>query len=113
MLRVWRMLLLLLLLLKMISSSIINQQNNANENINVSNCSNSIIAISNVRHAIQTADRDFYLSLNHDWLDNLLITNKRINIQCITIDQLQQQMTFKNDININDVHEDMRYTMYI
>ena len=98
-------LLLLLLLLDVISSIVINRLH-ANDNINVSNCSNSIIPISNVRHAIQTADRNLYLSLNHDWLDSLLISNKRINIQCITINQLQQKKTFKNDININDVHED-------
>ena len=78
------LLLLLLLLIDVILSQVINHLD-ANHNINVINCNNTTDnIIRGIRHAIQTEDRDVFLSLNHDWLDEILVNNKRVHVTCIT-----------------------------
>lgn len=101
-------LLLLLLQILLISSQVFNQYD-SNHNIIVNNCnsSSSISIINHIRHAIQTADKDVYLSLNHDWLDSILINNKRSNVRCMTLHELDKMNSIDtNHVDMTKVNED-------
>ena len=98
----------IIMLLKLTIAQVINNFN-VNYNFQLNKCNNSIVVVNNIRHAIQSADRDVFLSLNHDWLDNILINNKIINVNCMNIDELKKKSIKRLDIvlpNINDINED-------